>query len=622
MKNQLIFGTWQLSDKFKTEADFSITEKEQLLLDAWDAGIDVYDTAPVYGNGSVHALLSAIIPKAKFITKIPALGKPRLDVPQLNVEDYYPDWHIEESIEVSLSQLGSIDTILLHNWHPLFSPELINRLREIACSYGIRNIGISLPNSSITVPKTVVEKVDSVMLNYQFLDSTLEMSPDLVTSQDKILYRSIFKQGQEYDPALYQKFNNSKVVVGMTSKKQLYQNIKSFGARNHIFSTPETVSNLGPRTGIKYEMLKLTYGSLATTGRDPLISVSHAHSSISIDPWIGCPLKCAYCHVQGTDQDLVDGKMPVRAIKRSNHTLEEILDRLEVSPFYNDKIPLSIGTSSTEPLNRGYVLESTLEIMEKAILRGMKNPFWIVTKYGYMLDEKQHERMKKIIETNPVLISFCYAGNPSNIEPASNYDRFRGIERFKQIGGVTAWYMRPMAYEWNGKEEQIEKMICEVSAKYPNAFDMIVPGGLRWTEGIEYGMVEVHNQPMPTLDRGDNVKSLDQEAWLNIVNLVQRYFPQVPVYKKSSCMISYAFKRPSITLVNYLESHACKQCSICPAWQRELCDSKKVTEEQIKEVYESYNLIPPDEAVSLETIPFDKQDYLTNQAILHGLGEG
>ena len=586
-------------------------EKIELVQATHNAGIDTFDTAPVYGKGKVESLLSYALQgqKAKFITKIPALTKPRQNQ-VLNTSEHYPKDHLVKSIEQSLFRLGSIETILLHNWHSNFDVDLLHQLRECATTYGIKNIGISLPNYALKVSDEVFSAVDFVMINYIYAQKTLALNP--APSEQKLLYRSLFNKGSQF------KGKSANLVVGMTSLNQVYQNILGFEAKHHSFSPPSQETVIGKTTSKAYQMLTLTYGSLATTKTDPLVCVSHAHTSLSIDLWVGCAFKCAYCHVQGTKQDLINGKMPTTLFKRSKYSIKQILDRLEASPFYNNEIPLSIGTSSTEPLAKGKVVESTLQIMEEVIKKGWKNPFWIVTKNGYTLTQDQHERMQKILTTNKVLISFCYASNPKEIEPAQ-FDRFRGIYKFKEIGGITAWYMRPICVEWGGNLANLANIIAEVASKYSDAFDMIVPGGLRWTEGIEYGMIEVHKQPMPELTKEHNKKSLDTKTWFELVRLLQRAFPNIPIYKKSSCMLSFAFEKPSYTLLNLLEEQTCQKCSVCPSKQRKLCSSKEITPEDIEQAYNSYGLTSPG-TCTVDTLLFDQQDYLVNQAIIHKLG--
>src|SRR3989338_10087227 len=99
---------------------------------------------------------------------------------------------------------------------------------------------------------------------------------------------------------------------------------------------------------------------------------------------------------------------------------------------------------------------------------------------------------------------------------------------------------------------------------------MIVPGGLRWTQGIENGLVEIHKLSMPNIPRDDNVKSLPQELIDFIFSSSAEHFPGIPVYLKSSCALTRMLKIPSITSVQVFARPECES-SRCPQAQRQVC---------------------------------------------------
>jgi hypothetical protein len=329
----------------------------------------------------------------------------------------------------------------------------------------------------------------------------------------------------------------------------------------------------GPRTGKDYRFYDNMYAVLDTDRTSPLSCVSVANNSLSIDLWTGCSFQCSYCHVQGIQEDInpVDGKMRNKPIKRNNFTIDEIIDALILHPFFNrDKTIISIGTSSTEPFAVGEVLESTLEIMENFISKGFKNPFWIVTKNG--VPHKAIERLINISNNvNKLVLSLCYAGNSKEIEPLQN-NRFANIEKLENAKNISInWYLRPFAKEWFSNLSKLEQMFSDVSTKYSNYIDSIVPGGLRWTEGIEYGVVENRNLRLPSnMSKENNTKTLTDDDWKNFVELSQKYFPDTPVYYHSSCALSLALKRSNINMINISKKKDCEK-SVCPFNQRNRC---------------------------------------------------
>jgi len=326
----------------------------------------------------------------------------------------------------------------------------------------------------------------------------------------------------------------------------------------------------GPRTGRSFNIRELTYGVLDTNPESPLSCVSVTNSSLSIDLWKGCSWQCSYCHAQGSMQDLDKDTltMPDRPLARSKFSIKEIVDALKEHPFFEpDQSIISIGSSTTEPLAYKQISESTFEIMECLAEKGYKNPFWVITKAGFPIDYKN--RLSHIVSNgNPCMISFCWANNPKSIEPKQN-NRFKNIAEAHKTGAATSWYFRPIAEGWSSDPKRLEDAFKKAS-KYADSIDMIVPGGLRWTEGIEYGVSEVRGLAMPEIAHDDNVKELSDEVWDKIFKLAAQYLPDTPVYKKSSCALSKMLNRPSINLVQLKDPIMCNS-SLCPNQQRDVC---------------------------------------------------
>ncbi|HAT68570.1 MAG: hypothetical protein A2481_02505 [Candidatus Yonathbacteria bacterium RIFOXYC2_FULL_47_9] len=329
----------------------------------------------------------------------------------------------------------------------------------------------------------------------------------------------------------------------------------------------------GMTTGQEFSLREYTYGVLVPDCKHPLSSVSVSNNSLSIDLWAGCAWQCRYCHVQGTHQDLVEhGMMPRKPQRRNSFTVDQIIDELVKHPFFIvDETVISIGTASTEPFAPGQVTDSTFEIMESFVRRGFKNPFWIVTKGGIPKGRKL-DLARITRATRGLMISICWADNPDTIEPVRN-NRFLSVEEAKEAGVIIAWYMRPIVPEWSGNPDRIEMMMLWVKKHYGNVIDMIVPGGLRWTEGIENGLVEIHKLPMPNIPRDDNVKSLPKDLVDTILSLSEEHFPGVPVYLKSSCALTKMLGLPSITSVQIFAREECES-SHCPLAQRQICAQK------------------------------------------------
>ena len=396
-----------------------------------------------------------------------------------------------------------------------------------------------------------------------------------------------------------------------------------------MHSNIEEFVEIEGKNGRKFVLRKNTYGVLVPDVNHPLSCVSVSNDSLSIDLWTGCSWQCRYCHVQGTHSDLRnDGRMLKIPKRRSVFSIKEIIDSLVEHPFFtpNETI-ISIGTASTEPFVKGPVSESTFDIMFEFIERGLKNPFWIITKAGIPRHRKQS--MAKIVQSgSPLMISICWANNPNTIEPVNN-NRFRGIEEAKEAGATISWHLRPIVNEWSGSERNIEMMMLWVNKNYHSMIDSIVPGGLRWTEGIEYGLEELSGIEMPKIPKKDNVKYFSPALWKKISRLSKELFPCVPLYQKSSCCMSKMLMVPSINLVQHLCKDECEE-SICPIEQRKICASynySKMDKENLKKIFDKLNLnIEPigitDDYQLVSNPPMTDFNYAINQTVKKELAKG
>ncbi len=332
-----------------------------------------------------------------------------------------------------------------------------------------------------------------------------------------------------------------------------------------------------------YSLCEYMYGVLEMDHNSPLSCVSEANNSFSIDYWKGCAWQCSYCHVQGIFEDLDENLcMYKKPIPRNKFSVEEIIDALvDHSYFRKNKSIISIATSSTEPFANPIVTENTLEIMEYFVKLGYKNPFWIVTKAG--IPNNIEKRLKSICDNgNQIMISICWADNPKNIEPVQN-NRFKNVEKLKNTGVTVSWYMRPLVEEWSANKNQLENMIKYVSENYSEHIDMIIPGGLRWTEGIEFGLKDIRGLEMPKLIKEHNKKTLSNDIEENILNLCNKYFPNKPLYFNSSCGISHMLNRPNVALLNLFDNKICEK-SICYNKRKHKCKKYSFKEKDLRKI--------------------------------------
>lgn len=234
--NRLYFGTWQLGGHFNNLSSAYI---ESLLLFAINSGIRRFDTATVYGGGSVEEMLGLCLPKdAVIVTKIPATSKPSLEAPE-PIQRFYSRDGIHRSLYESLERLRrpSIDTALLHNWLPTWTTEavaVLEHLNKLKDQGVVKRVGISLPDDfSYCVAEAVLQYIDVIEAPFNTEQTwVLQQLPFLLDLKKEVLLRSLFKQGRlltcprSAKMIVQSTFTlGTSVVIGMTTEKQITQNI-------------------------------------------------------------------------------------------------------------------------------------------------------------------------------------------------------------------------------------------------------------------------------------------------------------------------------------------------------------------------------------------------------------
>lgn len=144
-KPDIVVGTWGMS-----AFDTAPGDSKELISSLHRAGARVFDSALVYGRGSIDEQLGNV-PGIDIISKIPALNRELLQSPSADFADHYPTDHVRACIEKLLHyHHGTIETLLLHNWHASWH---FDQAREILAEYipkNIHTIGVSAQQDEIS----------------------------------------------------------------------------------------------------------------------------------------------------------------------------------------------------------------------------------------------------------------------------------------------------------------------------------------------------------------------------------------------------------------------------------------------------------------------------------------
>lgn len=140
--SEVSLGTWQLGGKWGLP--FSQQDAEATLAEAYEQGVNFFDTADGYQNGASERAVGQFIkthPDVHFTTKIGRKEEP------LTVDHFTPA-SIDRYVEDSLKNMGldALDMVLLHcpPTQVLYQPETFFELDRLQQQGKIRNYGVSV----------------------------------------------------------------------------------------------------------------------------------------------------------------------------------------------------------------------------------------------------------------------------------------------------------------------------------------------------------------------------------------------------------------------------------------------------------------------------------------------
>jgi aryl-alcohol dehydrogenase-like predicted oxidoreductase len=206
MISEIGYGAWGIGG---TNLWGGARDEESLaaLNAAIDAGINLIDTALIYGNGHSEALVGKVARAHReriFVaTKIPPLST-RFPTRWVRAKQAFPADHIVTCTENSLRnlKLDRIDLQQLHIWRDKWltdDDDWIEALRKMKEAGKIRWIGVSLPNHEPDLGLRLVKTglIDSVQVIYNIFDQSPAetLFPACLKHKVGVLVRSPFDEG-------------------------------------------------------------------------------------------------------------------------------------------------------------------------------------------------------------------------------------------------------------------------------------------------------------------------------------------------------------------------------------------------------------------------------------------
>lgn len=170
-------GTWAIGGGWGPQSD---EDSLKALHTALDLGCQLFDTAPLYGNGHAEELLAQVFKergkRATVITKVFPLDYQWAPPAGTLINEVFPVEHIIEQAEGSLHRLGidCIDCLMLQTWCPTWDRE--RSWYQAMCSLRnqgkIRTWGIATSDHRHDEVNGVIEAglVDVIEVPYSILD--------------------------------------------------------------------------------------------------------------------------------------------------------------------------------------------------------------------------------------------------------------------------------------------------------------------------------------------------------------------------------------------------------------------------------------------------------------------
>ena len=147
--SEIGYGMWGMADWAASDD----TESEASLDEAVNRGVTFFDTAASYGDGHSERLLGHLLKRHPgrdlyVATKVAPKNMRWPATSEYSVADTFPEDHVRQSVERSLTNLGveTIDLMQFHVWDDAWTddPQLERTMRSITDEGLVRHWGISL----------------------------------------------------------------------------------------------------------------------------------------------------------------------------------------------------------------------------------------------------------------------------------------------------------------------------------------------------------------------------------------------------------------------------------------------------------------------------------------------
>ncbi len=376
--------------------------------------------------------------------------------------------------------------------------------------------------------------------------------------------------------------------------------------------------------GSGLSLLKEKFGALSQDSSSIFSRICIGNSLISLEPYRGCPLGCVYCmannDLRSLDLDRETDDYRQRILRKPEKIFDSadlVKGMIKHPAFIPHKSIIGFCTGSSEfflPELSNNIWDGLKVLMEN----GLRNPLWIVAKSflaaGY---EKDWLERFEIMDRHGirVILSISDIGAPPEIEPYQT-DRFQAFRFLKNSSVVVSHHMRPIIPDTPNLKEKIRELLM----KSKGFVESICVGGLRIDPGMK---IFWDNEGIRRMESssGSQVKHFDQEIIKITKTTLNEIGSEVPVFHKSSQMISYHLGIPEFNLYEYRKnSHAFMEIE-----EKERRSIEAAMGRPLEEILHSASV-----SIGLDTLEFTRNgnevhintvlNYQEERALIHAIG--
>jgi aryl-alcohol dehydrogenase-like predicted oxidoreductase len=172
---EIAFGAWQLGGDWGAIDDAASI---RTLHHAWDQGVNLVDTAYIYGKGHSETVIGQALKqwqghKIYVATKVQPVEWPAPDEEAPQMRGRYPSWYLRKMVDGALQrlQVDRIDLFQLHSWMAagLYELDWLETLNALRIDGKIDQIGVSIrdyrPQDGVDLARLGLVASQQVVLN-------------------------------------------------------------------------------------------------------------------------------------------------------------------------------------------------------------------------------------------------------------------------------------------------------------------------------------------------------------------------------------------------------------------------------------------------------------------------